>query len=146
MTYASRWHYSATALVVLFLLVPPVSAQTPSPALLVLEKDDQKVAIIDPASLKIAGRIPVGADPHEICVSSDGRTAYVSNYGAFATPLHTLSVVDLAAQKPLPAVDLGALRAPHGMQTVDDKIYFTVEGNKAIGRYDTAHGQVDWIL
>ncbi|HEY4905498.1 MAG TPA: cytochrome D1 domain-containing protein [Candidatus Sulfotelmatobacter sp.] len=146
MTFASRWHYSATALIVLFLLARVAFAQTLSPALLVLEKDDQTVAIVDPAGLKIVGRIPVGADPHEICVSTDGRTAYVSNYGAFATPLHTLSVVDLAAQKPLPAVDLGALRAPHGMQTVDDKIYFTVEGSKAIGRYDPAHGQVDWIL
>jgi YVTN family beta-propeller protein len=146
MTSASRWYHSATVPAVVFLLTQFALAQTPSPALLVLEKDDRMVAIVDPASLKIVGRTPVGDDPHEICVSADGKTAYVSNYGAFATPLHTLSVVDLTAQKPLPAVDLGALRAPHGMQTVDGKIYFTVEGSKAIGRYDPAQGKVDWIL
>ncbi len=28
----------------------------------------------------------------------------------------------------------------------DGKIYFTVEGSKAIGRYDPATGQVDWVL
>jgi YVTN family beta-propeller protein len=32
------------------------------------------------------------------------------------------------------------------MQAVDDKIYFTAEGSKAIGRYDPALGKVDWIL
>ncbi|MGA8428362.1 MAG: YncE family protein [Candidatus Sulfotelmatobacter sp.] len=146
MTFASRWHHRASVLSVLFLLTQSALAQTPSPVLLVLEKDDRMVAIVDPATFKVVGRVPVGADPHEICVSTDGKTAYISNYGAFATPLHTLSVVDLMAQKPLPAVDLGALRAPHGMQTVDGKIYFTVEGSKAIGRYDPAQGQVDWIL
>ena len=121
-------------------------AQTPSPALLVVEKEDQAVAIVDPASLQVVGRVAAGSDPHEICVSGDGRTAYISNYGAFSTPLHTLSVVDLVAQKPLPPVDLGALRAPHGLEEVDGKIYFTAEGTKAIGRYDPAGGQVDWIL
>lgn len=146
MTSASRWHHIAIVLAVLFFLPHLALGQTPSPALLVIEKDDRTVAIVDPASLKVVGRIPVGADPHEICVSTDGKTAYVSNYGAFSTPLHTLSVVDLTAQKPLPAVDLGALRAPHGMRTVAGKIYFTVEGSKAIGRYDPAQKQVDWIL
>lgn len=112
------------------------SAQTPSPALLILEKEDQKLAIVDPATLKVIGRVPAGIDPHEICVSADGKTAFISNYGAFSTAQHTLSVVDLAAQKPLPAIDLGALRAPHGIQTSDNKIYFTAEGSKAIGRYE----------
>jgi YVTN family beta-propeller protein len=136
----------AILLIFLAVLASPALAQTPSPAFLVIEKADQKVVIVDPASLKIVGRVPVGADPHEICVSSDGKTAYVSDYGAFGTPLHTLSVIDLVAQKPLPAVDLGALLAPHGMQTVDDKIYFTAEGSKAIGRYDRSLSKVDWIL
>src|SRR5689334_320878 len=77
-------------------------AQTPSPALLVLEKSDHMLAIVDPASLKIVARVPVGDDPHEVATSSDGKTAYVTNYGAFAKPLHTLSVVDLVTQKPLP--------------------------------------------
>jgi len=128
------------------MVATPARAQTPSPALLVLEKEDQAVAIVDPTSLQIVARVVAGSDPHEICVSGDGRTGYISNYGAFSTPLHTLSVVDLVAQKPLPPVDLGALRAPHGLQEVEGKIYFTAEGTKAIGRYDPARAEVDWIL
>ena len=46
------------------ILAGSVSAQTPSPALLVLEKEDQMLAIVDPASLKIVGRVAAGADPH----------------------------------------------------------------------------------
>jgi YVTN family beta-propeller protein len=134
------------AFIFLFALITPAIGQTPSPAFLVIEKQDQKVAIIDPSTLKIVARVPVGADPHEICVSSDGKTAYISDYGAFGTPLHALSVIDLVAHKPLPPVDVGPLLAPHGMQTINGKIYFTAEGSKAIGRYDPARGQIDWIL
>jgi DNA-binding beta-propeller fold protein YncE len=125
-----------------------VLAQAPalSPALLVLEKEDQSVAIVDPANLRIVGRVAAGADPHEIAVSADGGTAYVTNYGAFSTPLHTLSIVDLVARKALAPVDLGPLRAPHGLDAAGGRIYFTAEGSKAIGRYDPSAGKVDWVL
>jgi len=55
-------------------------------------------------------------------------------------------VVDLAARKALPAVDLGALRAPHGLELAGGKVYFTAEGSKTIGRYDPATRQIDWQL
>jgi YVTN family beta-propeller protein len=86
----------------------------------------------------------VGKDPHEVIASSDGKTAYISNYGFGA--YNTLAVVDLVGQKALPAVDLGALRGPHGLTFVGGKVWFTAEGAKAIGRYDPASKSVDWIL
>jgi YVTN family beta-propeller protein len=122
------------------------SAQTPSPALLVLEKDDQSLAIVDPTALKVVARADAGPDPHEVVASDDGKYAYISNYGAFSSPQHTLSVVDLVAQKALPPIDLTPLLAPHGLQFVDGKVYFTVEGSKAIGSYNPANRRVDWIL
>lgn len=123
------------------------SAQTPSPALLVLEKSDEKLAIVDPNTLKIVGRVPSGGAPHEVVASDDGKFAYISNYaGQQVGQLKTLGVVDLTAQKALTPVDLGALRAPHGLAFADGKVYFTAEANKVIGRYDPAGNQVDWIL
>lgn len=122
------------------------AAQIPSPALLVLEKNDRSLAIVDPATLKVTGRIPAGEDPHEIVASEDGKYAYISNYGVFQNPQHTLSVADLAQQKALPAVDLGSLRAPHGLDIVNGKVYFTAEGSKVIGRYDPSTHQIDWVL
>jgi len=135
-----------TWLVVLLSIAGVAVAQTPSPALLVLEKDDRTLAIVDPTSLKIVGRASAGEDPHEIVATDDGRFAYISNYGAFSNPQHTLSVVDLVAQKALPAVNLGALLAPHGLEFLNGKVYFTAEGSKVIGRYDPNSRQIDWVL
>jgi YVTN family beta-propeller protein len=130
----------------LFLAGNALLAQIPSPALLVLEKSDKSMAIVDPGTLKVVGRVPAGEDPHEIVASDDGKYAYISNYGAFQNPQHTISIADLSAQKALPAVDLDALRAPHGLEMVNGKVYFTAEGSKVIGRYDPATHQVDWTL
>ena len=105
------------------------------------------MAIVDPASLKIVGRVEAGDDPHEVVASDDGKFAYISNYGAFGSnPGHTLSVADLVSQKRLPSVELAALLAPHGLEQVGGKTYFTAEGSKVIGRYDPASQKIDWVL
>ncbi|MGB7601128.1 MAG: YncE family protein [Candidatus Sulfotelmatobacter sp.] len=134
----------------LFLLAGVLAASsvfaedTPAYALLVLSKHDETLAIVDPSSLKVIARVPVGNDPHEVISSTDGKVAYVSNYGSGA--FHTLAVVDLIVQKALPSIDLGALRGPHGLTFVDGKVWFTAEGAKAIGSYDPAKKNIDWIL
>src|SRR5207249_910838 len=107
---------------------------SPSPALLVLSKSDHTLAIVDPETLKVLARVPSGPDPHEVVASSDGRLAFISNYGGGA--YNTISVIDVVAQKALPAVDLGPLRGPHGLMFVQGMLYFTAEANKAIGRYN----------
>ena len=117
---------------------------TPANALLVLAKQDNTLAIVDPSTLKVIARIPVGNDPHEVTASTDGETAFVSNYGFGA--YNTLAVVDLVAQKTLTAVDLGALRGPHGLAFVGGKVWFTAEAAKAIGSYNPTTKSVDWIL
>lgn len=143
-----KWLRMLGVIQAIFVLVfaSPASSQTPSPALLVLEKDDRSLAIVNPATLKIVGRAAAGEDPHEVVASQDGTRAYISNYGGFRTPQKTLSGVDLALQKPLPAVDLGPMKAPHGLDILNDKVYFTAEGSKVIGCYDPAKNQVEWVL
>ena len=122
------------------------AAETPSPALLVLNKEDATLAIVDPASGKVVGRAPTGAGPHEVAASTDGKLAFVGNYGTGPAPGTTISVIDLVDQKELRKVDLGPLRRPHGMAFAEGKAYFTAEANKLIGRYDPAANQVDWVL
>ncbi|MGH9496939.1 MAG: YncE family protein [Candidatus Sulfotelmatobacter sp.] len=117
---------------------------TPKQALLALSKQDHTLAIVDPVSLKVIAKVRVGNDPHEVIASSDGKTAYVSNYGGGT--FNTLAVIDLVGQKALPPVDLGALRGPHGLMFVGGKVWFTAEAAKAIGSYDSAGKKVDWIL
>jgi YVTN family beta-propeller protein len=117
---------------------------TPKKALLVLSKGDHTLAIVDPSSLKVVAKAPVGEDPHEVIASTDGKVAYVSNYGGGR--YNTLAVIDLINQKALPSINLGPLRGPHGLTFVGGETWFTAEAAKAIGRYDPATRKVDWIL
>lgn len=116
------------------------ATETPPAALLVLNKGDNTLAIVDPVAAKVVARVPSGPDPHEV-VAFKGL-AFISNYGGN----NTLSVVDLSSQKALAPINLGALRSPHGLWVAEGKIYFTAEANKIIGRYDPAAQQIDWLL
>src|SRR5579862_5178356 len=118
------------------------AASTPANALLVLEKAQNTLVIVDPATLTIVARVPVGNDPHEVAVSDDGKIAYISNFQGG----HTISRVDLVAQKALPPIDLGALLSPHGLEFVSGKLYFTAEGAKIVGRFDPATDKIDWVV
>lgn len=118
--------------------------RTPAHALLLLSKAERTLAIVDPLTLQVIARVPVGPDPHEVVASGDGRVAYVSNYGGGA--YNTIAVVDLVEQKALPSIDLGALRGPHGLAFAGGKLWFTAEAAKAIGSYDPASRKIDWIL
>jgi YVTN family beta-propeller protein len=135
-------------MVLLFLLGMPaamaLAESTPSPALLVLSKQDHTIAIVDPMDLHVVAKAPVGDDPHEVIASNDGRTAYVSNYGF--GQFHTITMIDLIGQKRIGAIDLGALRGPHGLDFAGGKLWFTAEAAKSIGSYDPATGKVDRII
>jgi len=132
------------SLVTLALSAALLAQNTPRESLLILSKQDHTVAIIDPTTLKVVAKIPVGNDPHEVIASSDGNTAYVSNYGGGA--YNTLTVVDLTLQTPLATIDLGALRGPHGLDFAGGKVWFTAEPAQAIASYDPATQKIDWIL
>jgi YVTN family beta-propeller protein len=122
-----------------------LAADLPNPALIVLVKDANELAIVDPASLKVIARVTTGEAPHEVVLSPDGKTAFVANYGA-RTPGNSISVIDLATRREIKRVDLGALHRPHGLAQVGGRIYFTAEANKLIGRYDAKSGAVDWLM
>ena len=113
-------------------------------SLLALSKADHTLAIVDPSTLKIIARIPVGEDPHEVTASADGKTAYVCIYGGGS--LHEINVIDLVAQKPLFNIDTRPLFGPHDITFVGGKAWFTAEGSKSVGRYDPSTGKLDWSM
>jgi YVTN family beta-propeller protein len=127
----------------------------PRPAVVVLEKDANQLAVVDVKTLQVVGRVGVADVPHEVAVSDDGKIALVTNYGQGMKGT-TLSVVDLDAMKEIHRVNLmgvtgphgeafGDLIGPHGVEFFAGKFYFTAEGAKKIGRYDPATNQVDWV-
>lgn len=127
-----------------FTALAAFAASTPSKSLLILSKGELTLAIVDPVSLKVLASMPSGPDPHEVVASSDGKFAYISNYGS--GQYNTITVVDLIAQKTLEAVDLGGLRGPHGLMYSGGKVWFTAEPNKAVGTLDGVTRKVDWVL
>ena len=140
-----RIHVAAAVLSLCAFAAGQVISQTPSGArLLALSKRDHTLSIVDPRTLQVEARIPSGDDPHEVEASTDGRAAYISNYGYGA--FHTITVVDLMGRTQSKVIDLTPLRAPHGLAFSDGKLWFTAEVNKVIGRYDPASGKVDFIL
>jgi YVTN family beta-propeller protein len=137
---------AAIFLLISFVFTATISTaqSTPAKSLLALSKSDHIMAIIDPVTLKVIARVPVGPDPHEVIASSDGKTAYVSN--AYSSPFQEIDIIDIIAQKPLPKMDIKPLLNPHGLMFADGKLWFSAEGSKCVGRFDPASGQVDWCL
>ena len=52
------------------------AASTPANAVMVLEKAQNTLVILDPVSLEIVARVPAGNDPHEVSVSSEDNPLY----------------------------------------------------------------------
>lgn len=123
---------------------PAVAQPTPAQSLLALSKTDHTLAIVDPVSLKVIAKMPVGQDPHEVIASTDGRTAYVSIYGGGS--LHEMDVLDLVAQKALTPIDTRPFLGPHGLDFAGGKVWITAEGSKCVVRYDPATHQFDRVM
>jgi len=141
----SRYNiYLLAFIFLLFTAYQSCFAQSPKRVLLATSKTDHTLSIVDPTSLKIITKIPVGPNPHEIVVSTDGTTAYVSNPGN--SDLHEINVVDLIHQKALPNIDTAPFLGPHGMAYLNDKLWFTAQGSKAVARYDVTTAKFDLAI
>jgi DNA-binding beta-propeller fold protein YncE len=130
---------------VALLATPGICAQgTGHPVLLALSKTDHTLSIVDPVTLKIIAKMPVGPDPHEVIASGDGTRAWVSNM--LNSQGHELDVLDLVNHKALPSIDTAPMVGLHGLDFQVGKVWFTAQGAKAIGRLDPATGKTDWIM
>ena len=114
--------------------------------LLVLNKSEASMSLVDVASGETGDAWPTGDGPHEVAVSADGRTAVVCNYGT-ETPGSTLTVFDLSGQAAPRTLSLGELRRPHGIAFEDaEHVLVTVEVNRSIARVHLASGEVVDVL
>jgi DNA-binding beta-propeller fold protein YncE len=125
----------------LSLTIPAAFAQG---HLLVTQKGDTSLAIVDPAAGKvIASVLEGGITGHEVIASPDGRLAYVPIYGNSGvgkpgTDGTNLVVIDIASQKVVGNLDFGHGVRPHmpifGPQ--DGLLYVTTELDHAITLID----------
>ena len=128
------------AVFVLFVSTLTVSAPAQQGRLLVAQKGDRSLAIVDPAAGKVIASVPEGGvTGHEVIASPDGRLAYVPIYGNSGvgkpgTDGRTLSVIDIAAQKVVNSLDFGVGVRPHCplFGPRDGLLYVTTELNQTV--------------
>jgi len=130
--------------VIVILALAVVAGHAQSGRLLVLNKEDATFVIVNPDSGAITGKVQVGQGPHELVASTDGKFAFASNYGTGPAPGHTISMIDIAAQKEVRRIEVAPLSRPHGLAFANGKLYFTAEADEKIARYDPATDKIDW--
>src|SRR5512136_569402 len=91
----------------------------PGGLLLVANKGDHTLGIIDPAAGRMVATVAEsGVTGHEVVASPDGKTAYVPIYGNSGvgqpgTDGRTMDVIDLATRQRVASVDFGSGQRPH---------------------------------
>jgi YVTN family beta-propeller protein len=121
----------------------------------VLNKSEHTASLIDPESGKTMAKLPVGRGPHELIVSPDGRTAYVSNFGRYSNPCppgdttcqnagNTITVLDLANRKVKGTYDFGTNTGQHGsLASRDGKyVWVTSETPQSLLEIDASTGKI----
>jgi len=102
-------------LAALALSASPAAAQVPglTGTLVVTNKTPSTATIIDVGSGRTIATLATGAGPHEVAISSDGRTAVVTDYSG--QPGRTLTVIDVPTLRVARTIDLTPYPRPHGI-------------------------------
>ena len=132
------------ALGVMALNVAMGSALGQQGLLLVAQKGDKSLAIVDPTAGKVLASVAEGGTTgHEVTASPDGRFAYVPIYGNSGvgkpgTDGSNMVVIDLAAHKIVGNVDFGHGVRPHDpvFGPKDGMLYVTTELDKTVSIID----------
>src|SRR5690348_16226794 len=129
-----------------------LNAPTGTSGLIMVDKVGAQVRFFDPATdRELASFQPApesGAKAHELAISPDHKTAYVSVYGDGVYgnnphPGHTVAIVDLASRKMVASIDIAPYQAPHGIQ-VDAKgmVYVACDLSRKVLIIDPAKRRV----
>jgi YVTN family beta-propeller protein len=114
----------------------PTPTPTPKPSsdmLVVVNKSDNSVSVLDAATGKLKWTAPVETGPHEAEVLADGNRVAVGDYGRPRAPGRIVSIIDLATGKVIARVDLGEGSRPHGLAALrDGRLLVTAEGRKEL--------------
>ncbi len=121
---------------------------------LVVQEGLGKLVFLDARDQTKQLSIPLGEKPHEIEISPDGKTAYVSNFGLLeankkiGAPGTTISVIDVAKRRERTRFTLppGEGRAPHGLKLRPPKaaelFTNTEDGGDRMFVFDVKRGKV----
>ncbi len=95
--------------------------------LLVVNKADNSVSVIDLASGKLTHTIPTGRGPHELVLSPDFKHAVVTDYVGG----NSLTIIDTETLTRAATIDLSDFPRPHGIEFLsgNDQVIVTSEAS-----------------
>jgi len=121
----------------------------PAGMLLVANKGDQTLGIIDPAAGRQTATVKQsGFTGHELIASPDGRTAYVPIYGdagvgRAGSDGRTMDVIDVASRRRVATIDFGKPLRPHDPKFgPDGLLYVTTELTNSVTIVDPRRNEV----
>ena len=129
------WGVRGVAFLVVWMVLSGVCmAQKLAGKLLVVNKGDSALAIVDAGTMDSV-KVATGPVPHEVAASGGWEVRGGDELWSASGWDDGISAIDLTTRKET-RVDLGGLRGPHGVVFFNGKAWFTVEGSKKIARYD----------
>ena len=118
---------------------PDAGGPAPGGLLLVANKGDHTLGIIDPAAGKMVATVTQsGMTGHEVAAAPDGMTAYVPIYGDSGVGRpgsdgRTMDVIDVASRRRVATIDFGGPERPHcAVFGLDGRLYVTAELTSSI--------------
>ncbi|MFN0008840.1 MAG: YncE family protein [Planctomycetota bacterium] len=105
----------------------------PGSYLVVLNKADCTMAIVEPNTGWTKDLVATGIGPHEVAVAYDGSIAVAADYGE-KTPGSTLTVYDFRERRVVDTIDLAPHTRPHGIAFLDNRssLLVTSETSRAV--------------
>ena len=111
--------------------------------LVVANKSEATVSLLDLDSGNVVATLPTGTGPHEVGISPDGRFAIITNYGNRDEAGKSLTMVDIPAAAVVKTIDLDDYPSPHGIEWMDERhVVVTAEDNKALLVVDVDRGDI----
>ena len=126
----------------------PKVSPTPTPkaagdVLVVVNKSDSSVSILDASTGKTRATVAVDKGPHEAEILADEKVVAISDYGRTGEPGRSVTLIDLASGKVLSKVDVGEGSRPHGLKALPDgRLLITAEGMKELVVLDPRSGKI----
>jgi DNA-binding beta-propeller fold protein YncE len=153
MELMSDIQFKASWRLALFAALAATGLAASDQTVLVVQEGLGKVVEFDAAKPSQRVEIPVGSKPHEIALSADGSTAYVSNFGLLeadhkvGTPGNTVSVIDVARGVELRQFKISPsiLAAPHGLKLrppAGAELFTNAESGDAMVVFDASNGTI----
>ena len=131
-------------LVLLAIFVSAIIAGNQSDKILYVNKDEGSLWIAEVNSAKVLKKLDIDDGPHEVAVSSDGKTAVAGNYFFKGSPKNTLKVVDVESGKLLKNIDLTPYENPHGIEFISsNQVLVTAERQNKLLLVNINSGKIE---